>query len=82
MERIDVMMDNRNDKEILPGTYTTSYEWAAVRRIKCIEIQRCALCVCVCIFMGCLVLLQRYLFISIEITLPVYYSLRTIFHHQ
>ena len=46
MERIDVMMDNRNDKEIQPGTYATSYEWAALRRIKCIEIQRC---VCVCV---------------------------------
>ena len=45
-------MDNKNDKEIQPGTYTTSYEWDALRRIKCIEIQRYALmgvymCVCV-----------------------------------
>ena len=40
MERIDLALDNKNDKMLYSGTYRTAYDVDVLRRIKTVEIQR------------------------------------------
>lgn len=40
MERIDLTIDTKNDKNLYGGTYVTAYEVDVLKRIKTVEIQR------------------------------------------
>ena len=41
MERVDLTLDNRRDRNVQSRPYTTSYDIDVLKKKKCIEIQRC-----------------------------------------
>ena len=40
MERVDLTLDSKNDRQLYSGPYVTSYEVETLKRIKIVEIQR------------------------------------------